>query len=70
MKIYHEFAKVLINFRKLTVLTSSLKVAIELGNMPSVEVIQLGGEVRKSSASVVGSISETILKQFYNQLKI
>ena len=60
----HEFAKVLINFRKLTVLTSSLKVAIELGNMPSVEVIQLGGEVRKSSASVVGSISETILKQF------
>ena len=52
------------NFGPLTVLTSSLRVAIELCNNPNINVIQLGGEVRKSSTSIVGSISEGILKQF------
>jgi DeoR/GlpR family transcriptional regulator of sugar metabolism len=39
-------------------------VAIELCNNPNINIIQLGGEVRKSSTSIVGSISEGILKQF------
>jgi len=60
----HYLARKLVNFGPLTVLTSSLRVAIELCNNPNINIIQLGGEVRKSSTSIVGSISETILKQF------
>lgn len=60
----HYLARMLVNFGRLTVLTSSLRVALELCNNPNINIIQLGGEVRKSSTSIVGSISETILKQF------
>lgn len=60
----HYLARMLVNFGALTVLTSSLRVAIELCNNPNINIIQLGGEVRKSSTSIVGSISEGILKQF------
>ncbi|REC49185.1 transcriptional regulator [Chryseobacterium pennipullorum] len=60
----HYLARMLVNFGPLTVLTSSLRVAIELCNNPNINIIQLGGEVRKSSTSIVGSISEGILKQF------
>lgn len=60
----HYLARMLVNFGPLTVLTSSLRVAIELCNNPNINIIQLGGEVRKSSTSIVGSISETILKHF------
>ncbi|PIF43315.1 DeoR family transcriptional regulator [Chryseobacterium sp. 52] len=60
----HYLARMLANFGPLTVLTSSLRVALELCNNPNINIIQLGGEVRKSSTSIVGSISETILRQF------
>ncbi|NAW51399.1 DeoR family transcriptional regulator [Elizabethkingia argentiflava] len=60
----HYLARALERFHKLTVLTSSLRAALELCSMPNIVVIQLGGEVRKSSASIVGSISEEVLKQF------
>ncbi|RMZ61118.1 DeoR/GlpR transcriptional regulator [Chryseobacterium nematophagum] len=60
----HYLARMLVGFGPLTVLTSSLRVAIELCNNPNINIIQLGGEVRKSSTSIVGSISESILKQF------
>ena len=52
-------------FPKLTVLTSSLRVALELCMMPNINIIQLGGEVReKVLHPIVGSISESVLKQF------
>ncbi|WP_419868972.1 DeoR/GlpR family DNA-binding transcription regulator [Chryseobacterium sp. CT-SW4] len=61
----HYFARMLVSFgQPLTVLTSSLRVALELCNNPHINIIQLGGEVRKSSTSIVGSISENILRQF------
>ncbi|MDL1913723.1 MAG: DeoR/GlpR transcriptional regulator [Bergeyella sp.] len=60
----HYFARKLINFAPLTVLTSSLHVALELCLNPEINIIQLGGEVHKSSASIVGTISESILRQF------
>ncbi len=44
----HYLARMLMNFGPLTVLTSSLRVAIELCNNPNINVIQLGGEVRKA----------------------
>lgn len=60
----HHLARNLLGFSKLTVLTSSLKVGLELCDNEKIDIIQLGGDVRKSSGSVVGPFSETILKQF------
>ena len=39
-------------------------VSVELCNNKNVEVIQLGGQVRKSSNSVTGHIAENVLKNF------
>ena len=50
---------------KLTVITSALQVADELIRHPDVDVLQLGGLIRKRSSSVVGSYAEDILKDFY-----
>ena len=50
---------------KLTVITSALQVAGELVNHMDIDILQLGGMVRKSSSSVVGSYAEAILKDFY-----
>lgn len=51
--------------QKLTVITSALQVAGELVNHLNIDILQLGGMIRKSSSSVVGSYAETILKDFY-----
>ncbi|MET7029289.1 DeoR/GlpR family DNA-binding transcription regulator [Sediminicola luteus] len=46
---------------KLTVITSSLNVTLELIKFKEVEVLQLGGYVRHSSSSVVGNYAAYIL---------
>ena len=46
---------------KLTVITSSLNVTLELIKFREVEVLQLGGYVRHSSSSVVGNYAAYIL---------
>lgn len=48
----------------LTVITSALNVALELIKHPDVEVIQLGGLLRKSSSSVTGPYAEGVLEDF------
>ncbi|WP_346238410.1 DeoR/GlpR family DNA-binding transcription regulator [Niabella insulamsoli] len=48
----------------LTVVTSALNVALELIHHQGVEVIQLGGLMRKTSASVTGVYAETVLQDF------
>jgi DeoR family transcriptional regulator of aga operon len=48
----------------LTVITAALHVALELVNHPNIEVIQLGGLLRKSSSSVTGPYAEKILQDF------
>lgn len=48
----------------LTVITGALNVAMELLHHPNVEVIQLGGIIRKSSSSVTGLYAEKILEDF------
>lgn len=58
-------ARELIVKQKLTVITSALQVAGELVNQLNIDILQLGGLVRKSSSSVVGSYAEAILKDFY-----
>ncbi|MGN0232493.1 MAG: DeoR/GlpR family DNA-binding transcription regulator [Muribaculaceae bacterium] len=48
----------------LTVVTSSLKTAVQLNSLDRVDVIQLGGNVRKNSLSVVGVYTS----QFFEQI--
>lgn len=49
----------------LTVITAALNVAIELNRYPNIEILQLGGTMRKSSSSVTGSYAEETLKNFF-----
>ncbi len=46
----------------LTVVSASLKVSEALGPSEAIDVIQLGGTVRRSSLSVVGSTAEVFLR--------
>ncbi|MEO8109360.1 MAG: DeoR/GlpR family DNA-binding transcription regulator [Ginsengibacter sp.] len=48
----------------LTVITSALNVALELMQHPNIEVLQLGGILRKSSSSVTGPYAQSILADF------
>lgn len=48
----------------LTVITPSLNIALELNHHPDIEVMQLGGVLRKSSSSVTGPYAESILADF------
>jgi DeoR family transcriptional regulator of aga operon len=48
----------------LTVITSALNVALELMQHSNIEVVQLGGVLRKSSSSVTGPYAESILSDF------
>ncbi len=58
------FARNLLAKEGLTVVTSALNVALELMNRDNIEVIQLGGLMRKTSASVTGMYAESILQDF------
>jgi DeoR family transcriptional regulator of aga operon len=57
-------AKAIRPHQNLTVITAALNVALELIHHAQVEVIQLGGILRKSSSSVTGSYAENILADF------
>ncbi|MDR3195104.1 MAG: DeoR/GlpR family DNA-binding transcription regulator [Tannerella sp.] len=47
---------------QITVITSSVKVSLSLCYNPFVEVIQLGGTIRKNSVSVIGHYAENTLQ--------
>ena len=49
---------------KLTVLTSAMNVSMSLLDKPNIEIVQLGGVVRKTSTSVTGNYAESILDNF------
>lgn len=59
-----EFARHIKPVEDLTVLTASLNTSLILSENPNIEVIQLGGMVRPSSSSVIGSIAEKMLAEF------
>lgn len=44
-----------------TVITPSVKISLLLSYKPNIEIIQLGGSMRKSSASVIGPYAESLL---------
>lgn len=58
-----ELARCLHPTKHLTVITPAVKVTLELCNRPNVEVLQLGGLIRKNSSSVAGSYAEHILDE-------
>lgn len=60
----HAFAKNIQARDNLTVITSALNVALELIHHPGIEIIQLGGLLRKSSSSVTGPYAKNILSDF------
>jgi DeoR family transcriptional regulator of aga operon len=47
------------------VITSAIQVAQELVKHANIDILQLGGLIRHSSSSVVGSYAENILKDFF-----
>lgn len=49
---------------QLTVVTASLNAALILSRDPIIDIIQLGGMLRKSSSSVVGPFAENLLSSF------
>lgn len=49
----------------LTVITAALNIATELIHHSQIELIQLGGLLRKSSSSVTGMYAERILEDFF-----
>ncbi len=49
----------------LTVITSALNVAMELLTQPGIEILQLGGVLRKTSSSVTGPYSDNILGDIF-----
>ncbi len=49
----------------LTVITSALNVAMELISQPGIEILQLGGVLRKTSSSVTGPYSDNILNDIF-----
>ena len=51
--------------QKLTVITSAIQVTEELVQHPNIDIMQLGGLIRQSSSSVVGTYAENILKDFF-----
>lgn len=58
------FAHCLKPIHRLTVITASLRVSEYLGAMEDIDVIQLGGQVRHSSLSVVGRHAEAPFEEF------
>ena len=59
-----EFARHIRPLEGLTVLTASLNTAIILTKIKGIDIMQLGGTVRSSSASVIGPIGEKMLAEF------
>lgn len=55
------FARKISMTEPLTVITPSVKVSLTLCYNPNVEIIQLGGNMRKSSATVIGPYTEQFL---------
>jgi len=49
----------------LTVITSAINVTLELIKHESIDIIQLGGPVRKSSSSIMGRYAEDLLGDFF-----
>ncbi len=59
------FAREIVPQAGLTVITSAINVTMELIKHEQVDIIQLGGPVRKTSSSIMGSYAEALLGDFF-----
>jgi DeoR family transcriptional regulator of aga operon len=62
-----EIARILSRFKRLTVITNALNIAMELSN-PAFEIILLGGFLRPKSLSLVGPQTEDQLREYHADL--
>jgi len=60
-----EVASNLANIKNLTIITNALNIAGELLNYSNFKVVMLGGNLRQSSSSFLGPITESNLKNIY-----
>jgi DeoR family transcriptional regulator, aga operon transcriptional repressor len=60
-----EITKHLSHFKNLTIITNALNLAGQLINYPQINVIMLGGILRRSSLSMIGPISEANIRNYY-----
>lgn len=58
------FAQAIPRHLNLTILTGAMNVTMALIDNPNVELVQLGGVVRRSSSSVVGHYAEEMIRHF------
>ena len=60
-----EFARQLVDFQSLTIVTPSLHIAQLFLHHPSIKVILSGGEMRKQEGSLVGDFTRTFFENLY-----
>ncbi|ATA90469.1 DeoR/GlpR family DNA-binding transcription regulator [Capnocytophaga stomatis] len=60
----HLLAQKLPDNKNITVLTPSLRVALDVCKKQNINTIHLGGEVRKNSTSTIGALAEETLNNF------
>ena len=60
-----ELAKLLKNFRQLTVITNSLSVAMILVDNPNIDLIMTGGELKAQSMSLTGELAAESFKNIH-----
>lgn len=60
-----EIAKLLVNFKQLTVITNAINIAIILGVNPGITLIVTGGEFKAPTISLTGEIAASTLANFH-----
>lgn len=60
-----ELAKLLLNFKNLTVITNSLSVAIILGENQNIDLIMTGGEFKAPNLSLTGQLAADSFKNIH-----
>lgn len=61
----HEFSKTLHDISPLYIATNDLMCAVELSNFNNVELMVLGGSLRKNHFSLAGYFTENMISQFH-----
>lgn len=60
-----EIAKLLINYKKLTVITNALNIALILGKNPGISLIVTGGEFKAPTLSLTGKMAADSFKDIH-----
>ena len=60
-----EIAKLLLNYKNLTVITNALNIALILGENPGINLVVTGGEFKAPKLSLTGQMSADIIKTLH-----